>query len=121
MDLYDEAAEMARAMIAEFGQPVLLSKQPVSDYDPSDMGNAAPATPPQRVKGILLDYSGYHFQQGGLIQVGDLKLKVPALGLEWPPELNTQVVVGDTTWTVVRVKEVSPGGLPILYELQVRS
>lgn len=122
MSFYDEMAVMAMEMIAEFGQPVIISKTEPGEYDP-DIGGAAPDTPiEQTAQGILLDFTGQEFQNNSLIKQGDKKLKIAAQGLEWVPDLLNKVIIQGRTWSIVPpLKEVNPAGTAILYELQVRS
>ena len=122
MAFYDEMAVMALDMIAEFGQPVTISKTEPGEYDPETGGDSAGATIEQTGQGILRDFTGLEFQNNSLIKQGDKKLKIAAQGLEWVPGLLDKVVVQGRTWSIVPpLKEVNPAGTPILYELAVRS
>ncbi|NMY04638.1 hypothetical protein HBO12_16890 [Pseudomonas sp. WS 5059] len=119
---YDEMAVMALEMITEFGQPVTISKTEQGEYDPETGGEAPGATVEQIAQGILLDFTGIEFQNNSLIKQGDKKLKIAAQGLAWVPGLLDKVAAQGRTWSIVPpLKEISPAGTPILYELQVRS
>ncbi|MBV4477866.1 hypothetical protein [Pseudomonas botevensis] len=122
MAFYDEMAVMALEMITELGQPVIIRATTVGEYDP-EAGSAPPdSTKEQTAQGILLDFTGQEFQNNSLIKQGDKKLKIAAQGLEWVPDLLNKVIIQGRTWSIVPpLKEVSPAGTPILYELQVRS
>lgn len=122
MAFYDEMAVMALDMITEFGQPVTIRAVTVGEYDP-DTGTAGPGTvAEQTAHGILLDFTGQEFQTNSLIKQGDKKLKIAAKGLAWVPDLLNKVIVQGRTWSIVPpLKEINPAGIPILYELQVRS
>lgn len=122
MAFYDEMAVMALEMITEFGQPVTIRATTVGEYDP-EAGSAPPdSTKEQTAQGILLDFAGQEFQNNSLIKQGDKKLKIAAQGLEWVPDLLNKVIIQGRIWSIVPpLKEVSPAGTPILYELQVRS
>jgi hypothetical protein len=122
MAFYDEMAVMALEMITEFGQPVTISKTEPGEYDPEIGGDSPGATIEQTAQGILLDFTGQEFQSNSLIRQGDKKLKIAAQGLEWVPDLLNKVIIQGRTWSIVPpLKEVNPAGMPILYELQVRS
>lgn len=122
MAFYDEMAMMALEMITEFGQPVTIRDIKPGEYDP-DTDSAGPDTIiEQTAQGILLDFTGLEFQNNSLINQGDKKLKVAAQGLAWAPDLLNKVIIQGRTWSIVPpLKEISPAGTPILYELQVRS
>lgn len=122
MAFYDEMAVMALEMIAEYGQPVTVSKTAPGEYDPETGGESPGSTIEQTAQGILLDFTGQEFQNNSLIKQGDKKLKIAAQGLEWVPELLNKVIVQGRIWSIVPpLKEINPAGTPILYELQVRS
>lgn len=122
MTFYNEMAVMVLEMITEFGQSVTICDIKPGEYDP-DTDSAGPDTIiEQTAQGILLDFTGLEFQNNSLIKQGDKKLKVAAQGLEWAPDLLNKVVIQGRTWSIVPpLKEISPAGTPILYELQVRS
>ena len=122
MAFYDEMAVMALEMITEFGQPLTIRDIKPGEYDP-ETGAAGPDTvSEQTAQGILLDFTGLEFQNNSLIKQGDKKLKVAAQGLAWAPDLLNKVIIQGRTWSIVPpLKEISPAGTPILYELQVRS
>ncbi|WP_397448133.1 hypothetical protein [Pseudomonas sp. NA-150] len=122
MAFYDDMAVMALELITEFGQPVTLQDTTKGEYDP-DTGSTPTDTVTERIaQGILLDFTGQEFQTNTLIKVGDKKLKIAAQGLDAPPSLLSKVVVQGRTWSIVPpLKEISPAGTPLLYELQVRS
>ena len=122
MEFYDEMAAMALEMITEFGQPVTIRATTVGEHDP-DTGMVPPdTTTDQTAQGILLDFTGQEFQNNSLIRRGDKKLKIAAQGLAWAPTLLNKVIVQGRTWSIIPpMKEINPAGMPILYELQVRS
>ena len=122
MAFYDEMAVMALEMITELGQSVIIREIKVGEYDPGT-GTVPPDTVvEQTAQGILLDFTGQEFQANSLIKVGDKKLKIAAQDLDWPPSLLNKVIVQGRTWSIIPpLKEISPAGTPILYELLVRS
>lgn len=120
MAFYDEMAVLALDLIAEFGQPVTLRDTQPAEYDPDNPGGGDVVIE-QAAQGIMLDYTGQEFQNNTLIQRGDKKLKVAALGLEWKPKPLVQAEVQGKAWTVINFNEINPAGTPLVYELQVRS
>lgn len=122
MAFYDEMAVMALDLITEFGQQVTIRDTVKGVYDPAT-GKTGPDTFTDRTaQGILLDFTGQEFQTNTLIKVGDKKLKIAAKGLSAPPTLLSKVLVQGRTWSIIPpMKEISPAGTPLLYELQVRS
>lgn len=122
MTFYDEMAMMALEMITEFGQSILVRNVLPGEYDPETGTSGPDIITEQTAQGILLDFIGQEFQNNSLIKQGDKKLKIAAQGLEWVPDLLSKVSIQGRTWSIVPpLKEISPAGTPILYELQVRS
>ncbi len=132
MAFYDEMAVMALEMITEFGQPMIIRTTQPGEYDPDIGGEVPGPTFEQKAQGILLDFTGQEFQANSLIQQGDKKIKIAAKGVS-APELLSTVVAGSnasnlhdyftqpiTMMTVINVKQVSPAGTPIIYEIQGR-
>ncbi|MDC3735413.1 hypothetical protein KDL27_06420 [Pseudomonas syringae pv. syringae] len=122
MAFYEEMAVMALDLITEYGQAVTIRDSVKGGYNPGS-GTTSPDTVTERTaQGILLDFTGQEFQANTLIKVGDKKLKIAAKDLEQPPTLLSKVVVQGRTWSIIPpLKEISPAGTPLLYELQVRS
>lgn len=122
MAFYEEMAVMALELITEFGQPVTFRDTVKGVYDPST-GKTGPDTVIERTgQGILLDFTGQEFQNNSLIKTGDKKLKIAASGLSSPPTLLSKVVIQGKPWSIIPpLKEINPGGISLLYELQVRS
>lgn len=80
-----------------------------SETDPQDISTYA----------LKTEYESSQID-GTIVQVNDSLLKVPAYGL---PELTPahEILVGGKAQTVVHIKAVSPGNVPLLYNVQVRS
>jgi len=133
MGFYNEMADMALEMIEEFGQPAVIRTTADDGYDP-DTGSTTPGTATEQVAScIVSDFTGQEFQNNSLIKQGDKKIKVAAQGLGPAPQLSSKVIyeidapnIYDyftkpySTLTVMNVKEVSPAGVPIIYEIQGR-
>jgi hypothetical protein len=55
----------------------------------------------------------------GLVPVGDAAFIMPA-DIGTVPMDDDKIVVGGDTWIVLSVKRLSPGGVPLMYTVQVR-
>jgi hypothetical protein len=132
MAFYNEMADMALEMIEEFGQPAVLRSAADDAYDP-DTGSTTPGTVTEQIAScIVSDFTGQEFQNNSLIKQGDKKVKIPAQGLVAPALLSKVICEIEapniydyftrpySTLTVMNVKEVSPAGIPIIYEIQGR-
>lgn len=114
-----KARATAERLINKFGKPITI-RRTSSTYNPATgsttettadhSGNAAPPSPYEE---RLID--------GSLIQVGDMRVTVPARSLSIVPSTTTDTVVMDgATWQLVRVMPLFSGELVATYELQVR-
>lgn len=119
---YDAEIAMAQEMIAEAGCPVELVRYE-TERDPTMPWRAAGARETvQETSAVFVSYDE-RYVDGTVIQSGDRKAYVPAAGLAKPPALNAFLRLGGvqgSRWKVVHVAPLDPGGVPILYVLQVR-
>ncbi|MBF0675588.1 hypothetical protein [Pseudomonas sp.] len=129
---YDRMAATALRLIERFGQTITLRDITEGVYDPVT-GEDTPSEPAdQPAQAILQDYpaqmSGMSYADGTVIRQGDKKILVAALTTDssgqkvqlTPPQMTTQVIAGGVTWAVVNIKEISPAGTPLVYEIQGR-
>lgn len=88
-------------------------------YNPAT-GKYEPGTDPTTFTafGVKIGYEQSDID-GTLVQRGDQKLYVPALGFI-RPATNEQLEVGSETVTVVSVEVLAPGDTDILYTIQIR-
>lgn len=121
---YDEMAEVALELIAEFGQAGTLTNVTEGEYDPVTGFGTDPVTLTQSGQLILLDYSaaesGVINASGSLIQQGDKKIMLAAKGLAWPPTITTTILAGGQAWSIANIKSTNPAGTPLLYEIHGR-
>ena len=114
---YAGNAVAVAAKLAKKGQVVKLRKIITGDYNTA---TSAVNTSYQEYarNGLVLDYNLQNSgQSGGLIKQGDKQLYMEA-GVA--PEIQDRVIIGTVNYGVANIKELSPGGLVIMYELQLR-
>lgn len=121
---YAKAARSAAAKIQKAGQPATLRRSVAGVYDTDTSTVGAPVVTNDPCYVVLFDYNlqsgGVGEIDGNLVQVGDKKILLPALGLTLIPAPGDFLIVGAVTWTVKNVKALNPAGTPILYELNGR-
>jgi hypothetical protein len=121
---YDEMADVALELIAEFGQVGTLKEVKQGEYDPVTGEGAGSTEVAQAGNLILLEYNsneaGVINASGSLVQEGDKKILLAAKGLEWKPAITTTLEADGQVWTIVNVKEINPAGTPLVYELHGR-
>ena len=121
---YDEMADVALELIAEFGQAGTLTSVTKGEYDPVTGFGTDPVTLTQTGQLVLLDYTtqeaGIINAAGSLVQQGDKKIMLAAKGLVWAPTMTTTILADGLTWTIINIKTTNPAGTPLLYELHGR-
>lgn len=124
MTFYSELAADAADLIAEFGQPVTLTRSVPGAYDTATGTNGASTVTTQACLAVEDAYKAREID-GTLVRVGDRRLILS-------PETSSGTAVtaaepGDTitfadgtVWTVKTVEPTSPGGTALIYTLQLR-
>lgn len=117
---YAANAAMADRMIAEFGNPSLmtLTRKTVTQDPLTDVITTTTAT--GTFTAVALDFSTYDKQnREELIGKESKKLLVSALSCTMVPKVNDEVLYNGSTWTIAAMKELNPAGTAILYTLAI--
>ena len=118
MTLDTRARATADKLLDKFGKSITLTSIVEGSYDPATGDMGAGTTTSTTHTAIIKDYNGIDFI-GGVIQSGDRKVMIAALGTTMPQPAD-KVTVDSEVYQVVAVRYVWSGELPALYELQVR-
>ncbi len=112
---YGRAKATADRMIAKFGQTVTL-RQPTTSgpaYDPTTSFTDHEAS------GVLESYTASEID-GTRIRATDKKLMLAKGALSVGPGLDYIVLIGGEAHNVVSIDVLSPGGVVVMWTLQVR-
>ena len=112
---YAGNAVAVAAKLAKKGQVVKLRKIITGDYNTAT-GAVNTSYQEYARNGLVLDY-GSRAIDGTIIKQGDKQLYMEA-GII--PEIQDRVIIGTVNYGVANIKELSPGGVVIMYELQLR-
>jgi hypothetical protein len=115
---YAGLALTAEEIIAEFGAAAVLSRTTSGGYDPETGISAPEATTLQNVTAVCIDYDA-KFIDGTLILRGDKQVFISANGVTVPAAGDRFAWQGGE-YSVIAVTPLSPAGVVLLYELQVR-
>ena len=124
MSFYTDLRSTADTLLRDKGQAMTLTQIAAGAYDP-DTGTSTPTEAEHPVRGAVFDYSertiaGSATADGTLIQAGDRKVLLSAQGLTVVPAPGWKLTIGAVVWQIVNVKTSDPGGVAVLYTLQVR-
>lgn len=117
MSFYDRATATAIRMVEKFGAPVFLVFQESSEYDP-ETGDTDKKQYTYTGRGVLLDYEARDVD-GQSIQATDQRVYI-APNIAVPPSPGNKLEIAGERWEVIVSKPVAPGGITVLYDVQVR-
>lgn len=114
---YSRLIATANRLLAKFGQDMTLLALNAPGYDPSTGGTSG--TPASETKtGVIFPYkNGITAMQESLILAGDQQVFIL---LDNAPKPTDKLQVGSREYSIINVKAIEPGGVTVLYELQVR-
>lgn len=126
---YDEIRAMTAEAIEGAGVEAILRRRLITGKDPWNPSGAVVTDYPVSV--VRGNFPDTMIGPGSTIQFGDLRLYLEAQSLAIPkpdgstefitPNLATDSIIMDgRTWSFIAVVPTSPGGVDIIYELQVR-
>jgi len=112
---YSKARVTAERLIAKFGQKASLRRIVNSgpDYDPVQTSEDFMCSL------VDLDHSQAHIGDT-LIQRGDRMVYLSTEGLSIAPTLSDKVLIGGVEHAIVDIQPLSPGGMVVFWQLQVR-
>ncbi|NJB67500.1 hypothetical protein GGQ74_001140 [Desulfobaculum xiamenense] len=120
---YAAEARSVEVDLREAGMPMTLRRLASAAYDPATGRTGATAVE-QAGFGLFksrdIQGSGETFIDGSMVRQGDRFVLLGAHSVTTQPEPGDELVAGGTTYTVVNAKAVDPGGVPVLFKLQVR-
>lgn len=117
MSFYADMAMVANDSLSEYGQTVTISAKSIGAYNPAT-GNAAVTVSTQQVKGVVFPIEDNTID-GTLIQQGDQKLLLSMVGVT-PPHVGDTVTIGATSYTITFIKLLTPSGVNVLCECNIR-
>ena len=118
MTFYTDLRSVAEVRITEYGQSVTLKRIVAGAYDPST-GAAAQTVTSYPGRAYMGNYSSRDID-GTLILRGDRRATLACDTLGVVPSKDDVLTVDGVDWTVQSVEPVDPGGVALIYRLQVR-
>lgn len=119
---YAEIAALANELLADFGQTLAITTHVAGEYNPAT-GTSSSSVTSHEGFGMVMDYglhgSGISNSPDSLIQQGDKQLLL-APGLVTPPMLGDVVTFDGADYKINNVKTISPAGVCVLYDCNVR-
>lgn len=104
-------------MLGDKGRAMTLHKRTAGTYDP-DTGTATPTEVDHACQGAEFDYPALVID-GTRIQVGDKKVILVMQDNSIEPDVGDEIT-GSARRNVVAAKAISPAGIVVAWQLQVR-
>jgi hypothetical protein len=107
---------LARSLSSAFGTDITITYVTAGSFNPTTQ-TATPSTSTSAVPAVISQFDVLEIN--GLVEAGDVKVDVPALGIT-EPKADDTVTIGSDVFQVVSVRTTYSGDQAALYELQVR-
>ncbi len=117
-DFYRWGRTTALRLLERYGTTVTLRRYQPGTYDPAS-GESSPTWSQYSLAGLVRDYRQEQVD-GSLVQSGDRELVLAGEDHVPAPAPGDRVLLADAAYTVVQVKTLEPGGLPLLHQCQIR-
>lgn len=114
---YQSLADTVAREIAEKGRDITLRRRSQS-FNPAT-GATSETLSEQSLRGLFTLYE-LRQRDGSTVRQGDQALLLAAEDLTTPPSDADEVIDGGSSWQVISVERLQPGGTALLYRLQVR-
>ncbi len=117
-DFYLRRRLVALGLLERYGTSVTLRHCQPGTYDPAS-GQNSPTWSQYSLAGLVRDYRQEQVD-GSLVQSGDREIVLAAAADIPAPAPGDRLELGGHTYTIVQVKTLEPGGLPLLHQCQIR-
>ena len=115
---YSSVVSTAKRLIQKYGALATFTlPSEGGGTDPVTGEYTEPTSETVTAFGVITNYSSA-LVDGSIIQKGDNRLLVEAE--KTIPQTVQSVTIGGTTYQVITVQRISPGGVDIMYQIQVR-
>lgn len=118
MALANSLQKAASKVIARFGGEVKVRYISAEGYDTAT-GTIRESDSYVSAKGIVEDVSSREVNE--LIQAGDKRLTLAALGLPVAPQVKDRITIGGVMHQVIEIRKQEQDNKPITYELILRA
>lgn len=117
MTFYTDLQGVASSLLTEFGQSINWSRTTGVTFNPATGETTGGTTTNYSGFGAMFDFDT-RLVDGQQILSTDKRLLLQAGDV---PEVQDQMTINGTVYTVVSVEDLTPAGTTVMYELQLRS
>lgn len=115
---YAKTAATAARLLERFGRSATLNRTTPGAYNPATGAPAAGTTTPHACTAALFEYSQRDID-GTHIRVGDQRAYI-APDIAVTPQTGDTLTIGGDAWSVIASHPLSPAGVVVLHDVQVR-
>lgn len=120
MSFYSSLATRVLKIITKRGMSMTLRRTIAGMYTPATGINTVGTSTDYPCKGLVLSYTSYE-RKGTTILDTDQKVMLAASDLTITPQNEDVLIISGNKTLIVSVDTLAPGGIPVLYTLQVRA
>lgn len=120
MGFYEKMRDgSAKKLITKYGAAMTLRRTSGGTYNPNAGSISGATTTDYPCRGVIQEYRAGEID-GMSVLFGDKKILVSASGLAIVPESEDLLIIGSNTYSVINNSPLSPGGVDVIYTVQVR-
>jgi hypothetical protein len=115
---YAKTAATAVRLLQRFGRSAMLNRTTLGAYNPATGAPAAGTMTPHACTAALFEYAQRDID-GTHIRVGDQRAYI-APDIALTPQTGDTLTIGSDAWSVIASRPLSPAGVVVLHDVQVR-
>ncbi|MDI6742657.1 MAG: hypothetical protein QMD11_07945 [Smithella sp.] len=123
INFYTNMQATAYRLLKGKGQFITISRNSAGAYDPT-LGQAAITITTQTGWGTIFEYQNQNID-GTLVLKGDKQLLLSAINAAgtalMTPQINDTVTIGGIVHTIMQIKPLSPAGITVLFDVNLRA
>jgi len=116
---YAKLSDTALSLIDDNGRDLVLRNTSGGVYDTLTNSITGATVVDENVRGVMSGYSKMQVDNKN-IKVGDKLFILPARGISGEVNQDTVIIDGSDEWYAIKVDEIRPGDVVIMYKVQVR-
>jgi len=119
MSFYGSLQVTAEKLLIDKGQRVVVRQVTATGYNPATGSSGSTVTNHTNIPAAVLAFKNMEID-GSKILKGDRKVIISGASLPYVPKVDDLVSIGGVDHKVMSCEPVSPGGVDVIYKVQVR-
>lgn len=116
---YATTAAKILKTITSAGCAMTIVKKTIGVFNPTS-GKKDSSLPVSIACVGIIDSYDVFMTDGTSVLSDDQRIYIPAAGISQPPASGDKITSWAGSWNIISVKTIGPGGVPLIYDIQVR-